>query len=128
MKYLPELHQRLKRSASLHDLNTYLTHFLKHFDIDNFAMTCYYRSGSHENTVVRYSHISPTLQVWHDHYHEQNYDKIDTTSKQIKLIELPNFWTIEQQINEAQSKAELNMRLDSKKFGADCGLSIPLLI
>ena len=126
MRYLTELHQRLKRSTSLDDINIHLKHFLNQFSIDTYAMTCYYKSGSHHNTVVEYSSISPNLQAWHDHYHEQNYDQIDTVSKQLKLNDLPTFWTVDQQIKQAQSQAELQMRLDAKDFGADCGLSFPL--
>ncbi len=123
---LKELHEKLKYAKTVSAVNAILKSFLSSYGIDTFALTCYYKKGKRQNTVVEYSYISPSFQTWHDHYHSENYDEIDTTSQQAKLSNLPVFWEIHQQIAESKTQRERKMRLDSLWFGADRGLTIPV--
>ena len=72
------------------------------------------------------SYVSDSFKAWHDHYHAEGYDNIDTTSQCAKLDHIPIYWQIDQQIKEARTQRERQMRLDSLDFGADCGLTIPI--
>ena len=53
-------------------------------------MTC------HLSRNVSYVVNINITKVWHDHYHEQNYDQM--CNFQIFKLFIPKFWTIDQQI------------------------------
>ena len=126
MKSIQSFHSNLQRASKINDINDYLKQYLAANDIDTFVMTCYYKLGRKDNSVVSYSYVSDSFKAWHDYYHLCDYDQIDTTTADTKLSELPVFWEIHEQIEQATTKIERQMRLDALEFGADCGLSIPL--
>lgn len=123
---LEEFHKKLKRATNTDTINKKLKLFLKNYGINTYAMTCYYQNGRNQNSIVKYSHVSPNFQLWHDHYHAEQYDDIDSTSQQTLHGNLPVFWEIQQQISQARTQREKEMRLAALQFGADCGLTIPV--
>lgn len=123
---IEDLHKSLKAAVKLSQINAALKDFLLMQGIESFVMTCYYKSVRVNNSVVEYSFMSPRYKVWNDHYHQERYDEIDSTSQQAKQSGIPVFWDIHQQIRDAKTQREKQMRLDSLDFGADCGLTIPV--
>ncbi len=119
-------HDRLKRANSLNALNQALCEYLSNFNIDNFAITCYGKANTTDDTGIHYSFMSSKYRIWHEHYHTQQYDRIDTTGHTTKNTELPTTWAIKEQIQQAKSKREKVMREDSLRFGLVRGASIPI--
>ncbi len=121
-----QFNNKMRRCRTVEQLGECLKEKLKTDGITSFVFTCYYRNGRENNRLVEYAYMSESYRLWHNHYHEQDYDSIDTTNAQALLDNLPQLWTIEEQIANAKTKREQKMRLDSLEFGADCGLCIPI--
>jgi DNA-binding CsgD family transcriptional regulator len=121
-----EFHSRLKQINSLNGLQQALSEYLVSFGIDHFAITCYGKPNNTDKTGIHYSFMSDKYRIWHEHYHAQQYDRIDTTTHTTKKTDLPTIWEIKQQIKQAKSKREKVMREDSQRFGLVRGASIPI--
>lgn len=122
---LIEFEKKLTTATNLAQLNTALTQYLATFGIKNFAFTYYsYHPNSHNK--LKYDYASPNFSLWHKHYIGEAYEDIDTTLDTVYRTSLPIFWDIQQQLKEAKSPREKQMRLDSIAFGAKKGLSIPI--
>lgn len=122
---LVDFEQVLQRAVTTTELNQVLTTYLASFGITTFSFT-YYAYHPNAKAKIKYDFASPSLKLWHEHYLVENYDEIDTNLDSGYREVLPVSWDIQEQINNARSRREKQMRLDSLKFGAEKGLSIPI--
>lgn len=96
-----------------------------HYQIHVFSFTYYtYYPGSPNK--LKYDVAADFLLLWHKHYIEQGYDKIDSTLSWSTKTNLPIIWTLEEQLANAQSDLERQMREDSIAYGVERGISIPI--
>ncbi len=126
MKNLLLFKQELESSLKLEQINQALINFLRKKEITTFAFTYHYSHSIRNQLQIKYEQTSPNFKIWHQHYHQQEYANIDTTASTARQSHLPIYWEIEQQIKEANTKREYQMRIDAKKFGATKGVCIPI--
>ncbi len=122
---LSKLEQALKSAKSIDQLNLALKQYLSNFGVKTYAFTYYSYYPNSENKL-KYDFATPELVAWHNHYISEKYEDIDSTLDVVYRTSLPIYWSLEQQLKEAKSPREKQMRLDSIKFGAEKGLSIPI--
>lgn len=122
---LIDFETKLKSATNVNTLNKVLAQYLAELQILTFAFTYYsYHPNSHNK--LKYDYASANFSQWHKHYLEEGYEDIDSTLEVVYHTTLPTFWDIQQQLKEAKSEREKQMRLDSIKFGVEKGLSIPI--
>lgn len=102
-----------------------LRNYLAKKGITTFSFTYYAYSPLAVNQL-KYDTCSANFKTWHDHYLAENYNNIDNTLRFTYNNQLPVYWNLKQQLLQAASDSERQMRLDSIAFGAECGLSIPI--
>lgn|GEM_PF-2918659 len=124
---LAKFQYALRTAFSSQEINSCLSDYLYKQGIHNFVVTCYLKKGQYDR-VVEYDYLSDTMQSWHQHYHNQGYDELDSTSRKVKRNALPVYWTIEEQLKQSQSQAEKSMRLESMGYGIERGLTIPMCL
>lgn len=122
---LSEFANRLKAAQSIPLLNTVLKEYLASFDINTFAFT-YYSYYPNSLNKLKYDFSTPNFSIWHQHYISEGYEDIDSTLEIVYQTTLPTFWNLPQQLKEAKSPREAQMRKDSMVFGAEKGISIPI--
>lgn len=105
--------------------DTALHDFLEKKGITTFSFT-YYAYNPCAINRLKYDTCSANFKTWHQHYLEENYNNIDNTLRFVYNNQLPVYWNLKQQLAQATSDTERQMRLDSIAFGAECGLSIPI--
>jgi DNA-binding CsgD family transcriptional regulator len=120
-----DLNRIFLHSKNIQQLNQALHSYLKDLGITCYSFT-YYSFRPDAVNRVKYDHSSEKLKAWHDYYIAQGYDDIDTTLETVYQEVLPVHWYIDQQIKEAKRPRERKMRVDSKTFGAEHGLTIPV--
>jgi len=125
-KSLDIFYNKLQSATSISQINQELSTILSQYNITTFVITCYGKKQGSNNHQVDYSYMSSRFKLWHEHYHAEQYDIIDTTCQQTRHCNIPLYWDIHQQIKNATTIKEKRMREDSLAFGADCGLTIPL--
>lgn len=125
---MKSLHHQFQASASSQTLNRHLKQYLSNKGIQHFVVTCYLKEPCDHHQVVSYDFFSETMRAWHQYYHEQGFDKIDLTTRKVKLLSLPQYWIIEDQIQQAKTLLEKQLREDSAAYGIREGLSIPMLL
>lgn len=115
----------LKLAKNQKQLDDALKAFLKSYNITTFSFTYYnFYPNSHHKT--KYDFCSPNFSIWHQHYISEGYEEVDSTLESVYQTNLPIFWDLNQQLNNSRTIKERQMRLDSLKFGAEMGLSIPI--
>ncbi|CAN5338027.1 N/A [soil metagenome] len=124
-KNFPHFEKLLKAARTLPELNAALQSQLAKLQITTFSFT-YYSYYLNALNKLKYDFSSANFDSWHKHYLEQNYAEIDTTLEKTYQNALPTFWSLKQQLAEAKSPKEKQMRLDSIEFGAEKGLLIPI--
>lgn len=102
-----------------------LNEYLRDWGIYSYAFT-YYSGNVKTGRKLRYHCVSEPLKPWHLHYLEQGYADVDRTLEEVHTSQLPLFWDVQAQLNEAKNKREARIRLESIEFGIDKGLSIPI--
>lgn len=117
--------QQLARAINTSQLDKILSNYLADLGITNFSFT-YYTYHTNSKSKIKYDFSSESLKRWHAHYLAENYDEVDRVLDTEYRGVLPVFWHIDTQIKNAKGRREKKMRLDSKKFGAVQGLSIPI--
>lgn len=120
-----DFHLALQATGTLAGLQHPLSQYLAGFGIRMFSFT-YYRHKSAKLQKEIFSCSSESYKLWHQHFLNQQYAAVDSTLNMARLQNDPLFWEVKQQLAEASSLAEQQMRLDSLKFGARRGLSIPV--
>jgi len=122
---LYNLEQSLKSAPTIAELNTVLQNFLLQLKITTFSFT-YYSYYPNSLNQLKFDFTSPNFASWHQHYVNEHYEEIDSTLEKVYRTNLPTFWDLQQQLKDASSPREKQMRLDSIAFGAEKGLSIPI--
>lgn len=115
----------LKTARTPDQLDMILQNQLAKMGIYTFSFTYYSR---HTNSLNKLKHdfASANFRIWHQHYLDQHYEEVDSTLEKVHQSNLPTFWDLQQQLKEAKTLRERQMRLDSIAFGAVKGLSIPI--
>lgn len=122
---IQSLEIQLKSSKSLQELEAVLQSFLSQYKISNYAFT-YYSKHPNSQNKIKYSHASKPYKVWHEHYRDEYYDDVDTTMTEVYRSTMPVHWDLQQQLAEAKTEREKQMRLDSMKYGAEKGVCVPI--
>lgn len=122
---IQELETAFTQSSTLEDLQLAFDRFLTQYHITNYAFT-YYSRHTHSINKIQYSYASKPYEAWHKHFIEEKYEDVDTTMSAVYRSTMPVQWDLKQQLAEAKSERERQMRLDSIEFGAEKGISIPL--
>lgn len=120
-----QFEKNLQATQSLTDFNVLLETYLEKFSIKTFAFT-YYSYYPNSQNKVKYDFSSKNFARWHKHYIDECYEDIDSTLDVVYQTTLPTFWDLQQQLKAAKTPREKQMRLDSLKFGAEKGVSIPI--
>lgn len=115
----------LKAATSVRQLEQQLEQYLTSVGIDNFAFT-YYSYYPNSLNKIKYSFASSHYMTWHEHFVSEGYDDIDSTLDEVYQTILPIYWNLSQQLQEAKTPREIQMRQDSIAFGIEEGLSIPV--
>lgn len=102
-----------------------LKNFLLNYGIHTYSFT-FYAIHPQSCNKIKHEFCSSNFKKWHEHYLQENYDEIDTTFDNFRVTTLPIYWEVQQQIKDAKTQKELQMRKDSYQYGARKGLSIPL--
>lgn len=115
----------LQNARTIAELNLALQQYLTTLSITTYSFTYY---SYHPNSLnkLKYDMASSNFDAWHQHYINENYEEIDSTLDQIYTTTLPVLWNLQNQLKEAKSAKERQMRLDSIQFGAEKGISIPI--
>lgn len=125
MMKLSKLEVQFKSTRNVEELNALLQQYLADLKITMYSFTYY----SHHTNVMhklKYDLASPKFEVWHKHYLSEHYEEIDSDLETTHRITLPIYWNVKQQLEEARTPKERQMRLDTIEFGAEKGLSIPI--
>ncbi|MCK4869963.1 MAG: autoinducer binding domain-containing protein [Gammaproteobacteria bacterium] len=120
-----EFERQLKIAKRIEELGSILRTRLADFTITTFSFT-YYAYHPKSRQKLKYDYATDNFRAWHEHFVAENYDEIDSTMGDVYQEVLPVFWDVKEQLKNAQSKRERQMRLDSIDFGADKGLCIPV--
>ncbi len=120
-----DFHKALNNATRIEEVNSALKAVLKRYGISMFTYT-FYSLNPHSKEKIKYDACSDNYLAWHEHYLAEGYDNIDTTHNLVSKHGLPLFWNIQEQVKEAKTEKERQMRLDSIKFGVIKGVSIPL--
>lgn len=125
MKLLDNFTQQSKKISSLSDLNNLLNDYMKSVNVSMFSFT-YYSYHPNSPSKIKYEYSSAKYSAWHQHYLREKYHEIDSTFDSVYYSTLPTCWTLQQQLHQAKTPRERQMRLDSIQFGAEKGISIPI--
>lgn len=120
-----ELEMQLSKALDISELNQALKNYLASLKITTFAFT-YYSYYPNSQNKLKFDFVSPNFDAWHKHYVSEHYEEIDTTLEKVYQTTLPKFWDVHEQLKEATTSRERQMRLDSIEFGSEKGLSIPI--
>ena len=120
-----KLREILSKAMSTSIADSAVRQYLFSHQIRTFSFT-YYSYHPKSANKLKYEFVSKNLKVWHENYVAENYDYVDSTLEKVYQSTVPVYWNIEEQLRKAKSNAEKKMRLDSKKFGSEKGLSIPI--
>ncbi|MCL9782111.1 LuxR C-terminal-related transcriptional regulator [Vibrio sp. S4M6] len=113
------------KSKSLDELNNRLKKILNYYDINTFSFT-YYKQPPKAIQKVQYNTCSDDYINWNLHFLSENYNTLDTTLFHSYQSSLPQKWLVAEQLKDAGSKREKQMREDSLDFGAVGGFSFPV--
>jgi LuxR family transcriptional activator of bioluminescence operon len=113
---------------SLNEIEKHWDNYLMSFGIIMYSITYYHYhpKAKHEKHKLRYEFCSKSYLPWHDHYLVEGYNDADSTLQASYQAPLPSYWNLEEQLKNAATQRERDMRLDSIRFGAELGLSIPV--
>jgi DNA-binding CsgD family transcriptional regulator len=116
---------QLQKARSLPEMNHALQEYLLKLQITTFSFT-YYSYYPNSLNKLKFDFASANFEPWHQHYISEHYEEIDSTLEKVYQTTLPTYWELQQQLRDATSEKERQMRLDSIAFGAEKGLSIPI--
>lgn len=122
---IDELKINLRGTKRTEEANKVLAAYLTALNITSFSFT-YYAHHPKSSDKLKYDFASKNLQQWHDQFIKENYDYIDTTLDELYQRSLPLFWRYEDQIKNAKTEKEKQMRQNGQQLEVECGLSIPL--
>lgn len=115
----------LQRERHLEQCASHLRAVLAQYRIHMYAFTYYaYYPGSPNK--LKYDTAADGLRPWHQLYIANGYDKIDSTVALASKTNLPIIWTLAEQLAQAKTPLERQMRADSIAFGVERGISVPI--
>ena len=122
---IQEFEKKLKFARTIEELNQALQEFLLSLKITTYAFT-YYSYYPNSLNKLKYDICSKNFLSWHQHYLSENYEEVDSTLEKVYHSSLPAFWDLVEQLKNAKTEKEKQMRKDSIAFGAEKGLSFPI--
>lgn len=122
---LNDFYAKAKHCSTIEALNKLLSESLAQDKIDAFAFT-YYFNRPRSNGRLQYQMSSPKYQRWHQHYIEEGYEDVDSTTQSSFIGNLPIYWQTQDQIVQAQTEREKQLRQATLDFGINAGMSIPV--
>jgi DNA-binding CsgD family transcriptional regulator len=122
---LEQLEVDLSKANSLQECDAALAAYLLQKKLTTYSFT-YYAYHPNSSNKLKYDMCSDNFKSWHRHYLEAQYSQIDSTLEHVYNHHLPIYWNLQQQLLQASSEQELEMRRDSIAFGSESGLSIPI--
>jgi LuxR family transcriptional activator of bioluminescence operon len=122
---LEKLEHKFAAATSIATCNEALRIYFLTLNISTYSFTYY---AHHPDSVnkLKYDMCSRNFQVWHQHYLEEQYNNIDSLMDFVYHHHLPIYWDVRQQLAQAKTDDEKNMRQAALDFGAHSGLSIPI--
>ncbi len=125
MTQITDFCTKLEQTQNIDEVNNILADYLKQKNILSYAFTYYSRHPSSKRKL-KYEHSSPSLKSWHRYYLEMNYEDVDQTLQQVQQNVMPVMWDVHEQLAEAKSTREQELRNESIEFGIDKGVNIPI--
>lgn len=125
IKLLEQLVVRLGQCTSTNALEKCWDSYLASLNITMYSIS-YYHYHPKARHKLYYEFCSKAFLPWHQHYVNEGYNDVDDLLDTVFQTGLPNRWDIKEQIKQASTERERKMRLDSFRFGAQSGLSIPV--
>jgi LuxR family transcriptional activator of bioluminescence operon len=122
---LNEFEHALKEAKTEQMLQQALEAYFKAFGFTALAFTLYLEHPKTGNPL-QYDCVSSSLKNWHQHYLNEKYADVDNTLAALNHSVLPIAWDIHEQIEQAKNIREKRMRIESKEFGINKGLLIPI--
>lgn len=122
---LTEFEHLLRVARNTNEVNEVLQRYLNGLGITMFSFTYYFYYTNALNKL-KFDFASKQYKAWHEHYLAENYEEIDSTLEKVIFSVLPESWDIHDQLKNAASEKERQMRLDSIAFGVEKGISIPI--
>ena len=120
-----DVQRRLRRGKSPDQVSSIVGELLDQLGVTIFSFS-YYGHHPHASQALRYDYTSAELASWHQHFNENQYDRIDTTISEVYQSTVPVYWNLEQQLAAAKTEKERKMRLDGQQLGVVDGFSIPI--
>ncbi len=122
---LHDFEKKLQEASEIKELETTLSQFLTAQGVSTFAFTFY---SYHPKSIhkLKYDFTTHNLKIWHKHFHDEGYDRIDSTLDVVYQTTLPIIWDVREQIEQSITERERQMRKDSLKFGTLGGISVPI--
>lgn len=122
---LVQLESKLKVARTPAEISTIVQDYLATHHITTFSFT-YYSYYPNSLNKLKYDFATANYAPWHTHYQQEHYEEIDTTMDTVYHTNLPIYWDLTTQLQQAKSSKEKQMRLDSIAFGVEKGISIPI--
>ncbi len=122
---IPTLKEHLQNITRLSQFQLAFQTFIAQYQITHYAFTYYSRHANSENKI-KYSYSSKPYKGWHEHYLTEKYENVDSTMITVYRSATPIHWDLQQQLAEAKTERERQMRLDSIEYGAEKGVCIPI--
>jgi LuxR family transcriptional regulator, activator of conjugal transfer of Ti plasmids len=114
-----------KRAEEIKELSKVLGFYLGGLGIQSYAFT-YYDLYPSSQRPIRYSYVSPALDIWHQHFIASQYEDVDQTLKFAKKRIEPIFWDVHEQVKDTQHPKEARLRKESIEYGINKGVLIPI--
>jgi DNA-binding CsgD family transcriptional regulator len=120
-----EFEARLEAASSIKEINGLMMQLMQHYKVTMYSFT-YYGCVVHSIAHIKYSHASKDFDIWHQHYIGEGYQDVDNTMHELIQGVVPVAWDLNQQLAEASTPRERQMRTDSIALGAQKGITFPL--
>ena len=117
--------EKIINAKTISQLDSSLEKYLKHEGITHFAFT-FYNQELNSHHQLKHSFSTAAYRNWNTHYHEEKYTDSDSSTQSSYHSCVPIYWNCADQLKNACTEKEKQMRLDSIEYGAEEGLCIPV--
>lgn len=117
--------ESLKNANNIAQLNQYLDVQLALMGIHAFSYS-HYSYHPRAKQKLKYEYCSKNFLPWHEYYLSEQHEEIDSTLHACYLSTEPFIWMLDEQLAQAKTPKERQMRIDSINFGIQGGISIPI--
>jgi LuxR family transcriptional activator of bioluminescence operon len=114
-----------KTALNIQELNHQLEAALSLLNIHTFSYS-HYTYHPRSKQKLKYEYCSKNFLPWHEYYLSEQHEEIDTTLHACYLSTEPFIWMLDEQLAQAKTSKERQMRIDSINFGIQGGISIPI--